>query len=152
MIKFRTMRVDAEKDGPRWARPCDPRVTPIGHFLRRTHLDELPQLYNVLRGEMSLVGPRPERPVFAAALSREIPDYARRHDVKPGITGLAQIHHHADQSLADVRVKLAYDLRYLEQRGFLLDLWILGETAWSIGSGRTLAEPQPTAALVEKMA
>ncbi|HOE95791.1 MAG TPA: sugar transferase [Candidatus Sumerlaeota bacterium] len=137
IYKFRTMRVDAEKDGAQWARRNDPRVTPIGRFLRRTHLDELPQLINVLKGEMSLVGPRPERPIFVSELSRQIEGYPLRLAVKPGITGLAQVHHRYDESIEDVKVKLHYDLAYVQSCGFGMDLKIIWNTFWSLLTGRT---------------
>jgi exopolysaccharide biosynthesis polyprenyl glycosylphosphotransferase len=137
IYKFRSMRVDAEKNGAQWARRDDPRVTPVGRFLRRTHLDELPQLFNVLKGEMSLVGPRPERPIFASELSLKIEGYPLRLAVKPGITGLAQVSHGYDQSLDDVAIKLQYDLRYIHQCGFWMDLRIIWSTFWSLITGRT---------------
>jgi exopolysaccharide biosynthesis polyprenyl glycosylphosphotransferase len=137
IYKFRTMRVDAEKDGVRWAARNDPRVTPLGGFLRRTHLDELPQLINVLKGEMSLVGPRPERPIFVSELSKQIEGYPLRLKVKPGITGLAQVYHRYDESLEDVKVKLAYDLRYVRSCGLLMDLKIIWNTFWRLFTGQT---------------
>lgn len=137
IYKFRSMRIDAEKDGAQWARRNDPRVTPIGRFLRRTHLDELPQLINVLKGEMSLVGPRPERPIFVSELSSKIEGYPLRLRVKPGITGLAQVSHHYDESLEDVRKKLEYDLRYVETASFATDIKIIWNTFRSLISGRT---------------
>lgn len=114
MIKFRTMRVDAEtKSGPVWAQKNDPRLTKVGSFLRKTRLDELPQFINVLRGEMSLVGPRPERPGICDKLEHAIPFYIERtYGVTPGITGLSQVNQGYDQTLDDVRSKLAYDLAY----------------------------------------
>jgi lipopolysaccharide/colanic/teichoic acid biosynthesis glycosyltransferase len=132
MYKFRTMRVDAESDGrPVWAAREDPRVTRVGRLLRRTRLDELPQLVNVLRGEMNLVGPRPERPAIAARLRHEVEGYALRYRVRPGITGWAQINHPYDTTLDDVRTKVRYDLEYLDriQRGGVAeDLRILART------------------------
>lgn len=114
MIKFRSMTVDAETStGAVWAQKADPRVTGVGRFLRKTRLDELPQLLNVLRGEMSLIGPRPERPSFCGRLEREIPFYLERTwGVRPGITGLAQVNQGYDQTLDDVRSKILYDFRY----------------------------------------
>jgi lipopolysaccharide/colanic/teichoic acid biosynthesis glycosyltransferase len=116
IFKIRTMIDNCESlTGPRWSIPGDPRVTPIGQFLRRTHLDELPQLFNVIRGDMSLIGPRPERPEFTAKLERALPAYPERLRIRPGVTGLAQIHLPGDTSLASVRMKLAYDLFYIQQ-------------------------------------
>jgi lipopolysaccharide/colanic/teichoic acid biosynthesis glycosyltransferase len=121
--KLRTMAHNCEAvTGPQWATPHDPRVTPLGRFLRRTHLDEFPQLWNVLRGEMGLVGPRPERPEFVPHLERSIPHYARRLVVRPGITGLAQVRLPPDTDLASVRRKLAHDLYYVRNLGPWLDL------------------------------
>lgn len=129
MYKFRTMAHDAERHtGPVWAAQGDRRVTPIGRWLRAFRIDEVPQLVNVLKGEMSLVGPRPERPVFVEALAREIPLYTRRHRVKPGITGLAQVHAGYDRDLEDVRRKLKYDLFYIEHMSLRMDLQILLRT------------------------
>jgi exopolysaccharide biosynthesis polyprenyl glycosylphosphotransferase len=129
MIKFRSMVQDAEREtGPVWARKDDRRVTQVGRFLRRTRLDEIPQLINVLKGEMSLVGPRPERPYFVRQLVQEIPLYARRLNVKPGITGWAQTRHTYDASVEDVREKVKYDLFYIENMSLGLDLKILIRT------------------------
>jgi putative colanic acid biosynthesis UDP-glucose lipid carrier transferase len=124
MLKFRTMRLNAEAaTGPVWAVPNDPRVTPFGRLLRRTSLDELPQLINVLRGEMSLVGPRPERPELIGRLKDRVPRYVLRHHVKPGMTGWAQIHGmRGDTSL---RKRIQYDLFYVKNWSFAMDLWIL---------------------------
>ncbi len=128
--KFRTMTHDCESvSGPRWAAAADPRVTRVGHLLRRTHLDELPQLWNVLRGDMSLVGPRPERPEFVPRLAAAVPGYRDRLRVKPGVTGLAQVRLPADVDLESVRRKLAYDRYYIRCRGAGLDLQILLCTA-----------------------
>lgn len=125
IIKLRTMRIHAEKEtGPVWARDKDPRVTWVGRWLRRSHLDELPQLFNVLRGEMSLVGPRPERPIFVDEFNRTIRGYYRRLSVRPGITGLAQVRYRYDETLRDVRKKLAYDLLYTRRMCWYLDLSI----------------------------
>jgi lipopolysaccharide/colanic/teichoic acid biosynthesis glycosyltransferase len=130
IYKIRTMFIDSEqKTGPLWATPDDPRVTPVGRFLRRTHLDELPQLWNVLRGEMSLVGPRPERPEFVTKLDQVIPRYRDRMRVRPGLTGLAQVQLPPDTDLESVRRKLACDLYYINQMGPWLDLRILMSTA-----------------------
>jgi lipopolysaccharide/colanic/teichoic acid biosynthesis glycosyltransferase len=114
------MRLDAEKDGPRWATQNDDRVTPFGRFLRRTRIDELPQLWNVLRGDMSLVGPRPERAVFVSQLSREVPYYALRFQIRPGLTGWAQVNYRYGASVDDTRVKLSYDLFYIQGRSLSL--------------------------------
>jgi exopolysaccharide biosynthesis polyprenyl glycosylphosphotransferase len=116
IYKFRTMKVDAEKEtGPVWAAANDLRLTPIGNFLRRTHIDELPQLINIFKGEMSLIGPRPERPVFVEKFIKEISGYEKRLYVKPGITGLAQVWHRYDETIADVKKKLKYDLLYVKK-------------------------------------
>lgn len=126
--KFRTMGADAEKSGPKWATVNDRRVTPFGKFLRRTHLDELPQLFNIATGELSLIGPRPERPEFTATLEKEIPYYALRHLIKPGLTGWAQINYRYGASLDDAYEKLQYDIYYLKNRSFWLDILILIKT------------------------
>lgn len=127
--KFRTMVPDAEAHtGPVWAAQDDPRVTRVGRILRRARLDELPQLVNVIRGEMRLVGPRPERPYFVEKLATGVPEYRRRLTVPPGITGLAQVERAYDEDLDDVRTKLRYDLFYIENRRALLDLKILMKT------------------------
>jgi len=129
VYKFRTMNVDAESEtGPIWAAQNDPRVTAFGRFLRRTHLDELPQLFNVLRGEMSLVGPRPERPFFVQQLKESVAGYCNRLLVKPGITGLAQVRHRADENLDDVVRKLAYDRLYVARVCLFVDVLILLQT------------------------
>jgi lipopolysaccharide/colanic/teichoic acid biosynthesis glycosyltransferase len=129
MVKLRTMTADAEtKTGPVWAAPNDPRETPLGSFLRRTHLDELPQIWNVLKGDMSLIGPRPERPVFVEQFRQQIPDYTERLRVRPGITGWAQVHHRYDETLEDVRRKVAYDKEYIARMGWGIDLRILWAT------------------------
>lgn len=129
MYKFRTMRVDAERDGQAvWAQKNDPRTTPIGKFLRSTRLDELPQLVNVLTGDMNIVGPRPERPSIFAQLRNDIPQYAQRQLVKPGITGWAQINQSYDSCLDDVKNKVRYDLEYVQRRGVRHDLRIMSMT------------------------
>lgn len=129
MFKFRSMRVDAEADGRAvWAQKQDARVTPIGAFLRRTRLDELPQLYNVLRGDMNIVGPRPERPTIFAELRENIPDYTLRQRVRPGITGWAQVNQAYDSCLDDVRRKVDYDIEYLQRRSLGMDLRIMSMT------------------------
>lgn len=126
LLKFRSMTIDAEKGGnPRWATQQDPRITRIGSFIRPMRIDELPQLINVLRGEMSMVGPRPERPHFVEQLGRIIPFYGERSYVKPGITGWAQVNYPYGASVEDARQKLSYDLYYVKNRSLLLDLFIL---------------------------
>ena len=130
LYKIRTMIHDCEKaSGVQWSRPGDPRITRVGAFLRRTHLDELPQLWNVLRGDMSLVGPRPERPEFTPALERALPHYRDRLTVRPGVTGLAQVQLPPDTDLTSVRRKLSYDLYYIRYRGLWLDLRLVACTA-----------------------
>ncbi|MFL5514458.1 MAG: sugar transferase [Gemmatimonadales bacterium] len=129
IYKFRTMRVDAEhQSGAVWAQQGDPRVTSIGRLLRQYRLDELPQLINVLRGEMNIVGPRPERPTIFAELREHIAEYPLRQRARPGITGLAQINHHYDRSLDDVRTKVRYDLEYLERQSAAEDFRIMLKT------------------------
>ena len=129
VLKFRSMYVDAEaRSGAVWAAQNDPRVTPVGRWLRKLRLDELPQFFNVLRGEMSIVGPRPERPEFVEVLSQQIPFYNQRHTIPPGITGWAQINHKYGDTLQDTVTKLEYDLYYLKNLGFSLDLYILFHT------------------------
>jgi len=129
ILKFRTMADGAEADGKAaWAEEKDPRVTRLGRTLRRYRLDEIPQIWNVLRGEMSVVGPRPERPEFVALLEREIPHWSRRHLVKPGVTGWAQIRHGYTADPLGAAEKLAYDLYYIKHRGVLLDLMIVLRT------------------------
>ena len=129
LFKFRSMARDAECDGkPTWAAIDDARVTRVGRFIRRTRIDELPQLINVLRGEMSIVGPRPERPEFVAMLSEKIPFYSIRHSVKPGITGWAQVRYSYVSTVDDTVTKLEYDIYYVRNRSLLLDILILLET------------------------
>jgi sugar transferase (PEP-CTERM system associated) len=129
LYKFRSMRVDAERHcGPQWASQNDTRVTRVGSFIRKVRIDELPQLMNVLNGEMSMVGPRPERTYFVGQLQAQIPFYGERHAVKPGITGWAQVNHPYGASLHDARQKLSYDLFYVKNHSFLLDLIILIQT------------------------
>ena len=133
LFKLRTMRQDAEVGtGPVWSTENDPRITPLGHLLRRTHLDEFPQLWNVAKGEMSLVGPRPERPEFVARLDGEVPWYRERLNVRPGITGLAQLRLPADASLDSVRRKVVYDLYYVRFVTPWLDFKLLCLTAWRL--------------------
>ncbi len=129
IYKFRTMRVDAEQlSGAVWAQQQDPRVTALGRVLRQYRLDELPQLLNVLRGEMNIVGPRPERPTIFAELRGHIAEYPLRQRAKPGITGLAQINHHYDRSIDDVRTKVSYDLEYIRRQSLREDLRIMLKT------------------------
>ncbi len=129
IYKFRTMWLDAEREsGAVWARQHDPRVTPVGRILRQYRLDELPQLVNVLRGEMNIVGPRPERPTIFAELRTHIAEYPLRQRAKPGITGLAQINHPYDRSLEDVRTKVSYDLEYIRRQSVREDLRIMLKT------------------------
>ena len=129
ILKLRTMVQDAEKDGqPRWAGQNDARITPVGRFLRRTRIDELPQLINVLRGDMSLVGPRPEQPEYVALLSEEIPYYRERHCVRPGITGWAQLSYPYGASQRDAEEKLQYDLYYIRHQSLFFDALILLQT------------------------
>ena len=127
IYKFRTMQVVSA--GPQqWASPTDPRVTSLGRILRRFRLDELPQLFNVLRGDMNVVGPRPEQPRIFSELREQIPGYHVRQRVRPGITGWAQINHHYDTCLEDVQHKLSLDLEYVSRQGFAQDLWIMMRT------------------------
>jgi lipopolysaccharide/colanic/teichoic acid biosynthesis glycosyltransferase len=129
MYKFRTMCRDAERvTGAVWATQNDPRITPVGRFLRQYRLDEIPQLLNVMRGEMNIVGPRPERPTIFAELREHIAEYPLRQRAKPGITGLAQIHHHYDRSVDDVRTKVRYDLEYIRRRSLGEDIRIMLQT------------------------
>ena len=133
IYKFRSMRVDAEAtSGAVWSVENDPRVTRLGRFLRRTRLDELPQLWNVLRGDMSFVGPRPERPEFVANLEREIPYYGQRHVVRPGITGWAQVRHGYGATVEDAREKLQFDLFYIKHMSFPFDVYIVLETVKTV--------------------
>ncbi len=137
VIKFRSMCNDAEKDGkPLWAAVQDSRVTRVGHIMRRYRIDELPQLFNVLKGEMSLVGPRPERPFFVEQLTEAIPYYAVRHSVKPGVTGWAQVRYHYGSTLEDSQEKLQYDLYYVKNHTLFLDLVILFETVAVVLTGK----------------
>ena len=126
--KFRTMRQDAEVNGAVWAKANDPRVTRIGRFMRKTRLDEIPQLWNVLRGDMAFVGPRPERPEFVQWLSREISFYDLRHMIRPGLTGWAQVRFQYGASLEETKRKLEYDLYYIKHQSIGLDLLIMFET------------------------
>lgn len=135
IIKFRSMRTDAEKAGPQWASTKDPRITRIGRFLRVSRLDELPQMWCVLKGDMSLVGPRPEREHFINQLRNEVPLYLRRLKMKPGLTGWAQVKHKYDASIEDVKTKVLYDLWYFENMSLSLDLLIMVRTVWVVLTG-----------------
>lgn len=134
-IKFRSMKMNAEAAGPQWAQKNDPRVTHVGRFMRKTRIDEIPQLINVLKGDMSFVGPRPERPEFVEQLKENIPFYNERHIVKPGLTGWAQINFPYGASQKDALEKLQYDLYYIKNRSLILDLSILLKTIRIILSG-----------------
>lgn len=138
IIKFRSMRPDAEKDGAKWATVNDNRVTKIGAFIRKYRIDELPQLWNVFRGEMSFIGPRPERPQFVEKLVREIPYYNQRHNVKPGLAGWAQLNYPYGASVEDSMEKLKFDLYYVKHQSMLLDILILIRTVEVVlfGKGR----------------
>ena len=136
VFKFRTMRTDAEKFGAQWATKDDPRITKVGKFLRKTRIDELPQILCVLKGDMSMVGPRPERAVFIAKLREEIPFYISRLKMKPGLTGWAQVCHHYDTSTEDVKIKLQYDMYYFENMSLLLDFQILVRTVYVVLTGK----------------
>jgi lipopolysaccharide/colanic/teichoic acid biosynthesis glycosyltransferase len=144
LYKIRTMRHDCEKQtGPRWSPPNDPRITTVGRVLRKLHLDELPQLWNVIRGDMSLIGPRPERPEIVTRLRESVPGYDRRHSVKPGITGYAQIHLPPDTCLRSVKNKLVYDLFYIRNRSPLLELYILLATGMKLFGLKKLYQRKP---------
>jgi lipopolysaccharide/colanic/teichoic acid biosynthesis glycosyltransferase len=132
VLKFRTMRQDAETQGAVWAIKNDTRVTPLGRFMRTTRLDEIPQLWNVLRGDMAFVGPRPERPEFVQWLTSEIPYYELRHIIRPGITGWAQVRYQYGASLEETKRKLEYDLYYIKHLSVGLDLLIIFETVKTI--------------------
>ena len=137
VIKFRSMRNDAEKDGtPRWASAGDARITRVGKFIRKMRIDELPQLFCVLKGDMSLVGPRPERPYFVERLTQDIPYYAVRHSIKPGLTGWAQVRYHYSTSVEETGQKLQYDLYYVKNHSWFLDLVILFETVGVVLTGK----------------
>jgi lipopolysaccharide/colanic/teichoic acid biosynthesis glycosyltransferase len=128
IVKFRSMVADAEATGAVWASKSDPRITRVGQVLRQSRLDELPQLWNVLKGEMSIVGPRPERPEFIDALSASLPSWSRRHLLKPGITGWAQVQFAYTDDIAGAATKLSYDLYYLKHRDAALDVLIMFKT------------------------
>ena len=128
VYKFRSMRTDAEASGAKWAVKNDPRVTPIGIFIRKTRIDEIPQLWNVLRGDMGLVGPRPERPEFVPYLAENLPFYNLRHLIRPGLTGWAQVRYGYGSTLEQAREKLEYDLYYIKHMTLGLDLLVMFET------------------------
>ncbi|MCK6614495.1 MAG: undecaprenyl-phosphate glucose phosphotransferase [Ignavibacteriaceae bacterium] len=137
IVKFRSMYTDAEaKTGPVWSTKDDPRVTRVGRFIRKVRIDEIPQVFNVLKGEMSLIGPRPERPYFVELLSQEIPYYKRRLRVRPGITGWAQVRHKYDETLDDVKGKIRYDLFYIENMSLRMDFKILLRTVFVVSFGK----------------
>jgi lipopolysaccharide/colanic/teichoic acid biosynthesis glycosyltransferase len=136
MIKFRSMRTDAEADGPRWADERDSRVTRVGRIIRKLRIDELPQLINVICGEMSFIGPRPERLVFVRQLERHNPYYSQRHSLKPGLTGWAQVRYPYGASTQAAIEKLKYDLYYIKNQSPVLDTIILFETARIVLFGR----------------
>ena len=137
IYKLRTMQLDAEKDtGAVWAKENDPRITAVGRILRKTHIDEIPQLLNVLKGEMSIVGPRPERPELVRDLKTLIRDYESRLTIKPGITGLAQVWHKYDETIEDVKKKIKYDLLYIRKMCLLVDLRILAQTVLVVLTGK----------------
>lgn len=137
MIKFRSMRKDAEKlTGPVWSQKDDPRITGVGKLIRKVRIDEIPQMINVLRGEMSLVGPRPERPFFVEKLAVQIPYYKRRLKVRPGVTGWAQVKHKYDETIEDVKIKLRYDLFYIENMSLRMDFKIIFRTIFVVLFGK----------------
>ncbi len=137
IYKFRSMKKDAEKNtGPVWSQKDDPRITRVGRFIRKVRIDEIPQMINVLNGEMSIVGPRPERPFFVEKLSEDIPYYKRRLKVRPGITGWAQVKHKYDETIEDVKIKLRYDLFYIENMSLRMDLKILFRTVFVVLLGK----------------
>lgn len=136
IIKFRSMRQDAEKDGARWASKNDNRITRVGSFIRKTRIDELPQLINVLKGQMSLIGPRPEREVFIRDLEKQIPFYRFRHMVKPGVTGLAQVKYTYGASVEDAMYKHRHDIYYIKHQSLWMDLQILLKTVRIVVTGQ----------------
>ncbi len=129
LYKFRSMRKDAEKDGAKWAEKGDNRVTRIGRILRKTHIDEIPQMWNILKGDLALVGPRPERPEFVTMLEKEVPYYFLRHTIKPGFTGWAQVKFRYARNVDDSKTKFEYDLYYMKNRNIFMDLGIIIKTA-----------------------
>ncbi len=132
ILKFRTMKINAESNGIKWAQKNDLRITKFGNFLRRSRIDEIPQFYNVLKGDMSIIGPRPERPFFVNELSRIIPFYETRHIIKPGLTGWAQVNTRYGSSIDDSLTKLQYDLYYIKHRSVFLDFSISVKTLSTI--------------------
>lgn len=135
--KLRTMKVDAEKyTGAVWAEENDPRLIRFGKYIRKMHIDELPQLFNVLKGDMSIIGPRPERPEIVGDLKEVVPEYEKRLKVKPGITGLAQIWHKYDETIEDVKKKIKYDLLYIRKMCLMVDLRILAQTLIVVMTGK----------------
>jgi lipopolysaccharide/colanic/teichoic acid biosynthesis glycosyltransferase len=136
LMKFRSMRVDAEKNGPVWASTGDHRMTRVGRVIRKIRVDEIPQFWNILRGDMNFVGPRPERPHFISQLAEEINYYEQRHLIAPGLTGWAQINYPYGASIEDARKKLEYDLYYLKNQSLTLDATIMFETIKTILFGR----------------
>ncbi|MCL2100087.1 MAG: sugar transferase [Fibromonadales bacterium] len=136
VYKFRSMQSDAEKDGPQWAKRNDSRITRVGKIIRKFRIDEIPQLLCVLKGDMSMVGPRPERGVFIEKLRKTIPFYASRLKMKPGLTGWAQVRHHYDNDIEDVKIKLGYDIYYLSNASILLDIQILIRTIYVVLTGK----------------
>jgi len=141
IYKLRTMKRHAEKEtGAVWARKNDPRITNVGRVLRKTHIDEIPQLYNVLKGEMSIIGPRPERPEMVRDFKRLIVDYEKRLRVKPGITGVAQAWHKYDETIQDVKKKIKYDLLYIKKMCLWLDLRVLAQTLVVVAAGKDREE------------
>jgi lipopolysaccharide/colanic/teichoic acid biosynthesis glycosyltransferase len=136
LMKFRSMRVDAEKNGPVWAQAEDKRTTRVGRIIRKIRVDEIPQFWNILRGDMNFVGPRPERPHFISQLAQEIPFYEQRHLIAPGLTGWAQIKYPYGASIDDARKKLEYDLYYIKNQSITLDATIMFETVKTILLGR----------------
>lgn len=144
LYKIRTMRHNCESQtGPQWCLPGDTRITRVGRVLRKLHLDELPQLWNVLRGDMNLIGPRPERPEIVAKLRESVPGYDRRHAVKPGITGYAQIHLPPDSCLRSVKNKLVYDLFYIRHRSIALGLYVLAATGLKLIGLKKMYQRKP---------
>ena len=137
VVKFRSMRTDAEQDGqPKWAIAADARITQVGRVIRKLRIDELPQLFSVLGGDMSLVGPRPERPYFVDKLTQELAFYAVRQSVKPGVTGWAQVRYHYGASVEDSAEKLQYDLYYVKNHSLFLDMVVLFETVGVVLMGK----------------